>query len=643
MLLDLRDGIRNSKWLKYVLVGIICVPFALVGINSYFGNHGPDYAAKVNGEKIPYNSFQNAYSQARNQIAQSFGGRLPQGLNLGSMVNNQAMDTVVRQEVLRQSVAGNGFAVGDDDLAQQLVAVESFSVDGAFDKELYSRQLQSMGVSPAQFEEQFRTDLLLNQFRQGVVSSGFALKDENEALQALRDQKRAVSTIALNTQAKAETIEVSDEEVSAYYDANTASFNNPEKVKVEYIEVKTDDVKETLEVSDEDLEAYFEQNKSQWVAPERRAASHILLAVDRDASSSDIEEKQTLANEIVARIAAGETLASIAPTVSDDPGSADNGGSLGEFGRGVMVPEFEDMAYAMEIGEVSEPVRSDFGFHIIQLDNIIGEQGQSFADVKDEVKDQYLTEQAETQYSESSTLLANASYENNDSLQPAADESGFEIKTSDWIDRNSTEGIAAFPQVLNAALTEEVLNNGSNSEVLEVGENHAIVLRTIEHEEAQPKPVDEVREDIVQLVQTEKATEELDSLADTLIADLEGGAAADALATEHGGEFTETASVGRNEAERDRAMLQKLFTMPKPEAGAARYDKVTTSDGNIVVVAFSGIDTEVAATDESAESAAEAVPTSVPALAEFDALVRAIEGDADIERNEQLLQTPEYQ
>ena len=259
------------------MVGIICVPFALVGINSYFGNHGPDYAAKVNGEKISYNSFQNAYQQSRAQIAQSFGGRLPEGLNLGSIVNNQAMDTVVRQEVLRQSVDGNGFAVGDDHLAEELVAVEAFSVNGAFDKDLYSRQLQSMGVSPSEFEEQFRTDLLLNQFRQGVVSSGFALKDENEALQALRNQKRAVSTIALDTQAKAETIEVTDEEVSAYYDANTASFNNPEKVKVEYIEVKTDDVKETLEVSDEDLEAYFEQNKAQWVAPEKRDASHICL------------------------------------------------------------------------------------------------------------------------------------------------------------------------------------------------------------------------------------------------------------------------------------------------------------------------------------------------------------------------------
>jgi len=343
MLLDLRDGIRNSKWLKYILVGIICVPFALVGINSYLGGHGPDYAAKVNGEKISVYSFQNAYNQARSQIAQSFGGRLPEGLNLGSMVNNQAMDSVVQQEVLRQTTTGNGFAVSDDELAQQLVSNPAFAVDGVFDKELYSRQLQSMGVGPTEFEEQFRSDLLLRQFRDGVVSSGFALKSENELTQSLHNQKRSVSTISLNTQAKAETIEVTDEEITAYYDANTAAFNNPEKVKVEYLELNTEGLKETLEVSDEELEEYFDDNKSQWVAPEKRDASHILLAVDRDASNSDVEEKRELADEIMARIAAGETLASIAPDVSDDPGSAANGGSLGEFGRGVMVPEFEEV------------------------------------------------------------------------------------------------------------------------------------------------------------------------------------------------------------------------------------------------------------------------------------------------------------
>lgn len=637
MLLDLRDGIRNSKWLKYVLVGIICVPFVFFGVSSYFGNHGPDYAAKVNGQKVSVNAFQSAAQQSQIQLQQSFGGRLPQGVDIGSLVNNQAMDTVVRQEVLRQSTVGNGFAVGDEHLAQQILSIDSFTVDGVFDKERYSNFLQSSHMTATDFEEQYRSDLLMQQFRDSVVSTGFALGDESQLLEALRTQKRQASFIKLETQAKADSLEITDEEVQSHYDENIASFNNPEKVKLEYIELKVDDLLASVDATDEDLEAYFEQNKNQWVVTEKRSASHILLALDSDASDSDVEEKRAEADALVARIGAGETIAALAAEFSDDPGSAENGGSLGEFDRGVMVPAFEDVAFAMEEGTVSDPVRSDFGFHIIQLDKIIPEEGQSFAEVKDVVEEQYRTQRAETSFFEVSDTLSNASYENNDSLQPAADETGLELQTSDWIDRNSAEGIGAFPQVLGAALTDDVKNNGLNSDVLAVGENHAVVVRTIEYAEAEPKALDEVREDIIKLVQTEKATEELTELADSLVTELEGGAEAAALAEEHEGEFTETAAIARDATETDLRLVRELFTMPKPEGDAVSYRRAADSNGDIVVIAFSGI-------EASAEEApAEVSGSSVPAIAEYDALVNAIEEDAEIERNDALLSPAPYQ
>ena len=636
MLLDIRDGIRNSKWLKYILVGVICVPFALFGVNSYFNNHGPDYAVKVNGQKVPLNVFQNAYYQSRQQVQQTFGGQLPQGLDLGTMINNQAMDTVVRQEVLRQSTIENGFAVGNEDLAQQIFAMEVFTVDGAFDKERYTRQLQTMGVSASEFEEQFRGDLLLQQFRDSVVGTGFSLADENARVDALRNQQRLAATITLDTEAKAATIDVSEDEISDHYDTNINAFNDPEKVKVEYIELKIDDLKSTVEVTDESLMAYFEQNKSQWVVEERRDASHILLAVDSDASASDVNEKKEQAEELAARLNAGESMASLAPEFSDDPGSADNGGSLGEFGRGVMVPQFEEVVYLMNVGEISEPVRSDFGYHIIQLDNIIAEQGQSFEEVKEEVESQHRVELAETQYFQVSELLANASYENTDSLQPAADESELELQTSDWLDRSTFDGIGSYPQVLAAALSDDVLNNGINSEVLEVGENHAIVLRTIEHETAKPKPLEDVREDIISRVQSEKATSELETLADTLIEQLNTGAEASEVADEHGGEFTETVAVGRTGSDFDRSVVSRLFTMQKP-GSEPTYESVRDSKGNIVTIIFSGI--ESGESEETTEPAS----ASVPAGSEFEALVGAIQEEADIQRNETLLNPHQYQ
>ncbi len=630
MLLDLRDGIRNSKWLKYLLVGIICVPFALFGVNSYFNGGGPDYAAVVNGEKVSLNTFNSAYQNQRAQLQQAFGGRIPEGFDAVSMIGNQAMDTVITREVVRQSTIDSGLAISDEDLATQLFEVEAFSIDGRFDKDRYQLQLQSMGVSAAEFENQFKSDLLTQQLRESVISTGFLLTAENEKIRELQAQRRNLSSIVFNVQEKAESIEVVDSDVDAYYDENSERFNNPEKVKVEYLELKIDDLKTTVEVTDEALRGYYDQNKNQWVTPERRDASHILLAVDGD---SEKQGKLEEANAILDRINSGESFAELAKEFSDDTGSAENGGSLGEFGEGVMVPAFEESAFSLAEGELSEPVLSDFGYHIILLNKIIAERGQSYDEAKEEVEDQFRINAAETAFFDASELLSNAAYENNDSLQPAAEETGLQIQNSDWIDINSVDGIGQHRQVLAAALSEDVLENGLNSEVLEVAENHTVVLRILEHEEAKPKPLDEVREDILGLIQTERATTELTDLAETVTAELSGGTDPLAVAESHSGTFSDVVAVGRNDSEVDREITRSLFTMAKPASGGNGYRTVTTTDGDIGVLIFSGI-AESEPADENAESE---TAVAVPANAEFESFVVSLEDEAKVEKNEVLL------
>ena len=637
MLLDLRDGIRNSKWLKYLLVTIICIPFALFGINSYFSGGGPDYAVKVNGEKVSLNAFQNAYQQQRAQIAQAFGGRIPEGFDVASMVNDQAMSSLVTREVMRQSTVDNNFAISDEALADRLLEVDEFNVDGRFDKDRYQLQLQSMGVSASDFENQYRSDLILQQLSGSVVGTGFSLANENARLSALRDQQRNLSTITFDVAAKAETIEVADADVQAYYDENTANFNNPEKVTVEYIELKVADLESTIEVTDADLKGFYDRNKTQWVVPEKRDASHILLAVEDD---SDADDKLAEANALLERINAGESFEELAKEFSDDPGSGAQGGSLGEFGTGVMVPPFEEAVFAMQENDLSEPVKSDFGYHIIRLNKIIPEQGQSFDEVKEEVEQQFRTEQAENEYFAVSELLSNASYENSDSLQPAADETGLEIQTSDWIDINSTEGIGQYRQVITAALSDDVLNEGLNSSVLEVGENHAIVLRTLDHQEEEPKPLEEVSEDIVSLLQNERATEQLNELAESLESELAGGDAA-AVAEANGGEYVEVGAVGRNNPDLDRLISRSLFQLPKPSEGSSTYESVTTTDGNIALIIFNGIESAESEDDTTAEEEAPK-GTAAAASSEFQAMIATLEESAKIERNEALLSSPAY-
>lgn len=634
MLLDLRDGIRNSKWLKYVLVTIICIPFALFGINSYFSGGGPDYAVKVNGEKVSLNAFQTAYQQRRAQIAQAFGGRIPEGFDVASMVNNQAMDSLITREVIRQSTQDNKFAISDESLAQQLLEIPEFNVDGRFDKERYQLQLQSMGVSAAEFESQYRNDLILQQFSNAVVGSGFKIASESERIETLREQKRSAETITFDVAARAEGIEISDDEVQTYYDENTSRFNNPPKVTVEYIELKVDDIESSIEVTEADLRGFYDRNKTQWVVPEKREASHILLAVDGDA-----DDKLNEATTLLDRINSGESFEELAKEFSDDPGSGSQGGSLGEFGRGVMVPPFEEAVFAMQEGDVSDPVLSEFGYHIIRLDKIIAEHGQSFDEVREDVEQQFRTEQAENEYFNVSELLANASYENSDSLQPAADETGLEIQTSEWIDINSTEGVGQYRQVITAALSDEVLIEGLNSEVLEVGENHAIVLRTLEHEEAKPKPLDEVKTNIVSTLQRDNATEELLALAESLEESLADGEI-QTIAEQNNAEYADAGAVGRSDTELDSQLTRRLFQLPKPAADADRvFDTVTTSDGNIALLIFSGVaeSEQVEGESESSETATVAEGSYEPASDELQAIIATLEEGAEIERNDHLL------
>ncbi len=637
MLLDLRDGIRNSKWLKYLLVTIICIPFALFGVNSYFSGGGPDYAAKVNGEKVSLGTFQNAYQNENARMRQMFGGQMPEGLNTVSLVGNQAMNAVITQEVMRQATVDNNFAVSDEDVAKGLFSVEAFNVDGRFDKERYQLQLQSMGLSPAEFEEQYRVDLVMQQLQNSVLATGFSLPDEESRIRQLREQQRNLSYISLDVAKTAETIEVSEADISTHYDDNINLYNNPEKVTIEYIELNIDDLKSDIEVTEEDIRSYYDQNKTQWVAPEQRDASHILLSLDSDASDSEAEKVQTQAQELIDRINAGEAFEDLAKEFSEDSGSAENGGSLGEFGEGVMVPEFEEAAFAMTEGEISAPVRSDFGVHIIRLNKIIGERGKAFEEVKDEVENLYRTETAENRYFEVSEQLQNAAYENSDSLEPAANETGLEVKTSDWIDSTTTDGIGSNRQVLAAALSDDVLNSGLNSETVELGEYHSVVLRTVEHEPPAPKPLEEVTDDIRTAIQTERATEQLGDLADQIVEQLQGGGDAAAIAAENDATFSDTVAVARSSNEVDRALITTLFTMPKPAEGQAGYETVTLSDGNLAVAVFSGIaETTEEATEEEAPDA-NAPPLISTGPIEFQSMMSSMEQRADIVRNEALL------
>ena len=275
---------------------------------------------------------------------------------------------------------------------------------------------------------------------------------------------------------------------ASYYETNQQLFMAPERVKVEYIELDIANISATLKADEASLLGYYEQHKNEYVTAERRRASHILFALS-EGPAAEADALQTGIESALERIRSGEEFAKVAKELSQDPGSAESGGDLGYFDKGIMDQAFEDAAFALSVGEVSEPVKSSFGYHIIKLTAVQEESGKSYDQVKDQIKAAYLKSEAEKLFYEYAERLSDLAYEDPDSLQPAADALGIETKISDWIERSGGSGLFASTKVTGAAFSDDVLLERHNSEAIEIGAEHILVLRVVEHEESSVRPV----------------------------------------------------------------------------------------------------------------------------------------------------------
>ena len=320
MLLDLRETVRNSKPIKYTLITIICVPFALVGIGSYLAPGSAPPVATVNGVDVSQDSLEQAYRYQRAQLAQMFGGQLPEGLANETLLREQARDQLIDEQIVQGAVEDAGFAVGDDTLGRAIQTNPAFQLNGAFDQDTYLRAVSAQSGSAANFEEILRSQTAISQFSSGLVESGFTLPGEAARASELQRQIRNVDLITLSLSTLQENIEISDEDTSAYFDENADSYVFPDRAKVQYVELNSSDQADAIDILDEDAQAYYDTNKRVYVTPEQRSASHILLEADGD---DEVADKTKIAAEIKSRLDAGEAFEDLAKEFSDDPGSAD--------------------------------------------------------------------------------------------------------------------------------------------------------------------------------------------------------------------------------------------------------------------------------------------------------------------------------
>ncbi len=532
MLQEIKE--RAQGWVAWAIVILISIPFALWGIQSYLGGGTERVAAKVNGSKITERELSQSLQRSRMQLRERLGAAYDPDLFETGQLRAQVLERMIRDRVLLDVSYAMGMRVSDEAVRAAILAEPAFQRDGAFDKATYARVLQLQGLTPMAYEERLRSGLLSTQLARAVTESGFITDAELAAATRLQRQRRDIAYVILPQAELVPETPATAEEVQFYYDANRDRFESPERVKLSYMVLDAEALGLSEAVDEARLRAAYEERADELREPELRAVRHILLTVPPHADDAEAQQVKERLVELRAEIEAGADFAAIAEADSEDPVSAAQGGDLGIVEPGMMDPAFEQAAFALDKGVVSETVRSRFGYHLIEVTDIHGGQPKPFEEVREQLARELGRGGVENAYFELAEQLANLTYESPDSLIPAAEALDLEVETSDWIERSGGDGILGAPKVTRAAFSEDVLVRGNNSELIEPDPDRmqAIVLRVDEHEPAAVRPLDEVREEIVARLKQQQAAEDALAAAAAMVERLRSGEDFAALAAE---------------------------------------------------------------------------------------------------------------
>lgn len=590
---------KAQGWLAWIIVGLIIATFALFGIEQYLGGGREASVASVNGQEISQQRLQQAYQMQRQRLQEMFGENFNPEMFPEARMKEQILDDLIQQELLVLAAKDSGLRIGDEQLASMIREVPQFQRDGKFSQEVYEQALRSQGQGVATFEERARRDVLTQQLQIAVMGSEFSTASEELALMQLRSQTRDIGFMVLSAANYEKEMSVTDEEIGRYYDDNAARFAIPEQVSVNYIELNAQSMAGTIPVSEQEIAERYESQKMNYSSPEERKARHILIRLAKDADEKSVAEAKGRVDELAQRIAKGESFAELAKANSQDPGSAPQGGDLGFFGRGMMDPAFETATFALKKGEVSQPIRSSFGFHLIQLDDMRGGDTKPLAEVRSQIAAEIRQEQADQKFFELAGKLGNLVYEHPDNIDEASSQLGLPLQQSAPFARAGGAGIASNQKVVAAAFTDKVLKDGENSEVIEVNDKHLVVLRLREHTPEKQRPLGEVKAQITAQLKKDKAKLRVEEVADALLTRLAKGEDPRVLAKEAKVEWRRVANAAREGSELPPAVVTQAFRMPRP-ADIASTARTAMPEGGQALIALYGVASpSVTGSDES--------------------------------------------
>jgi len=581
MLQSIHDKAKGI--LGIIIVAFLALVFGLWGIGDYLTGPTEKFAAKVDGVEISQSQFEQGLARQRQRMEQMFQGKIPDSPVFQQRMKEQVLEQLISQQVMQKMVVDEGYRVADVVLAQKIKNMEAFQQDGAFDNNSYHAVVQSQGMGVKEFENLFRSDLAIQQLQDAVTRSSIIGQAELNIINQIQQQSREINYLQFDDANFQSDVSVSEDQIKAYFELNSARYMHPETVSISYVELTSDNLAKDIPVDEEAVRRLYDEYVTSVASKEQRKTQHILINLAADADAETQKKKKALIDDLHARLNKGESFETLAKENSEDPGSASKGGDLGWVGKGMMVPAFEAALFKLKKGQVSDVVKSTFGYHLIRFDDVKSEKIVSYDEKKPELVKQFKAQLLEDGFYEKSELMATTAYENDQGLQEVADALNLEIKTTQAFSRRQGKDIATNEKVRNAAFNSEVLSEGRNSEIIEISKNHVLVLRVDTHTEAKPKSLDEVKAVIETTIRVEKTREKSMASALEALAKLEKGESIESKAVQTSAKLVKLGSIKRDNATVNKPILNQAFTMAKPVADKPVYKVVELSTGTAVV------------------------------------------------------------
>ncbi len=635
MLQSIRDGLHKHKWLGYVVLGALALVFAAWGaygiVNVNFG--GTNYAADADGQKIPLEAARNAWVREQAQYQQQLGGEIPAPQK--ALLQDQLLESLIRDALLTERAHHLGYRVTEAELREAVRNEPAFQIEGVYSAEVAKERLAQAGISLDAFQDELRGALQRAQIENGIAISDFQTPTEVQRARALRNEERQVRYVVISPEKYAAEVHVDDAGVQAYYKAHQAQYMTPEFAKLQYAELRLDQLEAQMTPTDADLRTAYEKNKERYVVAEKRHAQHILIPIGKDEAAA-----KKLAEDVLAQAKAGKDFAALAKKYSQDPGSADKGGDLGWADRNQFVGPFADALFSMSVGEIRGPVKSQFGYHIIKLDEIQPGKVKSFEEARPELEAEVRRNQAADRFGEIQEQLQSKIDQSGSDLDTLARE--FKLQSGDipqFVRGAGAAPLGAAPAIQELVFGDTALPAGKIGGPVTVGEDRLVLVKVLERHKPEPKPLTAVHDAIVAAIRKQRGSEAALQAAQGGQKQLASGTPFDEVAKSLGVTADPPRFVGRSDPSVPAQLRAAVFDSPKPTDQPV-YQAVPLQSGSAALVAILMVRTEgapVAKEQQEAQIKQQAQQAKQDAAragrSDVEAYLAEVRRTADVQKN----------